>query len=330
MAEAAKFKASIANPLSAGDGPHLDKLKTSNPTNMKTLKSEFKEYNPSPDDAVPNIDPKFVTTRKNPYPVHDGVDSTTGGGKPELESSYFPTPTHSPKSVPRRKFSVYNRSFDVDSLQTPDSIDQITSTEKKRSSSTPDVQEANFQTKSVTPLDSTVTKNELLTTYRCPNSSDSSASPSSPKSLIIGNDDTPDEMNVQLRKPLVIAPTRLKFPDSTVNQTVTLSTTKNQVSLKDFSFTPLSETFAAQQSKIISASSNLLKDEDKSVNVTASNTFDSHKFGRSAFNVDSSCVSNTSDFSKFTNDTNNFSISNVKQTDETFTVKGMIWIFLFI
>lgn len=331
VAEAAKFKESIVNPFATGDGPHVDRLKTSNDLDeMKTLKSDFKEYNPSPDDAVSKIDLKFVTTRKKPpsCSIHDGVDSTTDG-KSETEKSYFPTPVHSPKAIPRRKLSVYNRSFDVDTLQTPDSVAQLTSIEKKRSSSTPDVQEAdftNFQSKSIGPFGSLAAKNELLTSYRSANASDSSDSPSPMKeSLMLENDNTPTEMSVPLRKPLVLAPTKLKFPDSTMNRTVTLSSAKEQpeTMFKDFSFTPLTENHASRQSKIISASVNLMKEDDKAKNFLFSNSTNPCKFGSSTFTIGPSGVK-SNDFSVNANVSNDFGAISAGQKHKTFTVEGKI------
>lgn len=319
VAEAAKFKASIVNPYASGDGPHLDPLKTTaqadNIAVMKTLKSDFKEYNPSPEEhAVPKIDQKFVTLRKKPWLTQDVENS-----EEKSETSYFPTPVHSPKTVPRRKLSVYNRSFDVDSFQTPETTAQTTSTEKKRSISNPDVQEGdftNFQSKSALPL---VSKNELLTTYRCANNSDSSCDSPSPRkqeSIMVASEESPREMQVPLRKPLVIAPT--KFLD----QTTTLNSMKNrEVSMKDFSFTPLPENYGAHQSKIISASANLLKEENKLSDATK--TVDVCKFGdNSTFNVGPSDVTHSIKLSEDTNASNNSSTPKVGQKHETFVIEG--------
>ncbi|XP_031783120.1 uncharacterized protein LOC100680082 isoform X4 [Nasonia vitripennis] len=314
---------SKAHVNASGDGPHHNFVKQEQPdfgspkpiietttTEMKTLKSEFKDCSASPD--ISKLDTRFVTTRlsEKTFSVINPVGSSTEE-KPlviaevsrplkPLEMTYFQTPQHSPQAVPRRKLSVYQRSFDIDNLQTPDSA-QSTSNEKRRSVSTPDVQESDYS--GFTPI----SKNQLLTTYRCANSSDSSNSPSPKKnefpvpgtedesSLLFSEEQKKQPFGPRVAKPVIFAP-KFKLPDSTVNQTHIIERNEKKPAKpavvqgmlqRNSSFGKISSSDAADQSKILSSSPNLArKDEIKAkseVVKTAATTFtvESCKIGSS-------------------------------------------------
>lgn len=307
-----------ADVYAMGDGPHIDLIRKNNlnnsqpqmdiTTNIKTSSSEFKNFRGSPSETFRKLDTKYVTIRptEETY-VLDGVVSSTvekfelgqfmlNDMKPETE--YHQTPLQSIKSAPRRKLSVYHRSFDVDSLQTPDSL-QTTAGEKRRSVSTPDVQESDFpgfKSKAMPSFDTSVTKSQLLNTYRCmPNTSDSYDSPS-PKNdesstKELEDDSDAEEINkipMKLSKPVVLAPTKFKLSNSTVNQTLPLQPESTNALLitpnKQLTRT-YSDNYEAHHSKILSGSSDILKRQLSfgRCNITSAKTdLDSHSSSKSS------------------------------------------------
>ncbi|CAB0040386.1 unnamed protein product, partial [Trichogramma brassicae] len=177
-------------------------------TAMKTLKSESRacKDDGSLDDDPVNVDLRFVTVR--PRQSTYRTDSQTTAVDPNCsfetisldeikpDPSFCTTPIMS-KIAPRRKLSVYDRSFEVNSLS---------------SNSTPQVQESNLKT---TPL----TREQLLHEYRCSNSSDSSLSPSplSIKDKVIKTNAAIDEPLKTTTKPIksvILAPPKFYLPDS--------------------------------------------------------------------------------------------------------------------
>ncbi|XP_032453948.1 uncharacterized protein LOC100680082 isoform X14 [Nasonia vitripennis] len=273
---------SKAHVNASGDGPHHNFVKQEQPdfgspkpiietttTEMKTLKSEFKDCSASPD--ISKLDTRFVTTRlsEKTFSVINPVGSSTEE-KPLVIA------------------------------ETPDSA-QSTSNEKRRSVSTPDVQESDYS--GFTPI----SKNQLLTTYRCANSSDSSNSPSPKKnefpvpgtedesSLLFSEEQKKQPFGPRVAKPVIFAP-KFKLPDSTVNQTHIIERNEKKPAKpavvqgmlqRNSSFGKISSSDAADQSKILSSSPNLArKDEIKAkseVVKTAATTFtvESCKIGSS-------------------------------------------------
>lgn len=344
---------SKAHVNASGDGPHHDFMKLVQPdfgspkpiiepirADMKTLKSEFKDCSASPD--ISNLDTRFVTLRPNektysvPNPVVSSTEEKPPGiaevSKPlkPLEMAYFPTPQHTPQAIPRRKLSVYQRSFDIGHLQTPDSA-QNTSNEKRRSVSTPDVQESDYSgfragCKNIQPFDTPISKNQLLT-YRCANSSDSSGSPSPKKnestmpgtedesSLLFSEEPKRQPFGPRVAKPVILAP-KFKLPDSTVNQTHTIERNEKKPAKplvaqgmlqRNPSFGKISGSNAADQSKILSSSPNLArKDEIKAKNEVA-------KTAATTFTVESCQVGS----SKLSNERSNASTINISSSDNS-------------
>ena len=325
---------------------------------MKTLKAESSDYNPSPDGIVAKVDTRFVTcVRPNPeatYVVSPLVTSTAE--KSELDQSkfndvksegnYYDTPLANTKIVPRRKLSVYHRSFDVDSLEKPVSL-LTTSSEKRRSISTPDVQEAEYagyRGKPLQPLESSVTRKQLLNTYRCANNSDSSNSPSPKKNETpIGAID--DDLYcsqikpqpVKQRKPVIIAPTKFKLPDSTENQTSTVELNRKPrpvisqgILQKSSLFNQVSSNSTEQQSRILSSSSNLIRKEinngkDDEVKIN----FDSCTVGSSTSSQPSSSstinlLSTDNSSSNCSNLLDNIFSPEIEKYVQTYSTKGMI------
>ncbi|XP_023318263.1 uncharacterized protein LOC106651216 isoform X3 [Trichogramma pretiosum] len=175
-------------------------------TAMKTLKSESRacKDDAGPDDDPVNVDLRFVTVR--PRQSTYQTDSLMTAADPNCsfetishdeikpDPSFCTTPIMS-KIAPRRKLSVYDRSFEVNS-----------------SNSTLQVQESNLK---ATPL----TREQLLHEYRCSNSSDSSLSPSPLpiKDKVIKTNAALDESLKTTTKPIksvILAPPKFYLPDS--------------------------------------------------------------------------------------------------------------------
>ncbi|XP_058789433.1 uncharacterized protein LOC131663213 isoform X3 [Phymastichus coffea] len=316
-----------ADVYAMGDGPHIDLIRKNNlnktnlqvidtTTNIKLRDSEFLDYKASSNETFQKLNTKYVTIRatEETY-VLDGVVSSTvekfelGKFKPidmKPEAMYYPTPT---KLAPRRKLSVYHRSFDIDSLQTPDVLQ---SGEKRRSISTPDVQESEFpgfKSKALPSFDASVTKSQLLNTYRCINTSDSSNSPSpTKKSSTRDNEDdsyTDDlkKQPVKIKKPLILAPTKFKLPDSTVNQTILLQQETGKSTPSKRLTRTHSDKYEAHQSRILSGSLDIVKRQLSA--------------GRCNFTVDKSNSSDDSGSKLSTEESNSFLTADITSTENS-------------
>ncbi|KAJ8674762.1 hypothetical protein QAD02_010548 [Eretmocerus hayati] len=220
---------------SKGDGPLRVPTKpalaiasycsTSRPT-MKTLKSEFKEY--SPKSSPSRLASTNETFSVKPEPI--GLDPrgrrtvatvvktapTVDDGPPEPGYCLTPATTSTlSKPKPRRKESVYNRSFDMDELQK--SEDPLS--EKRRSVSSPDVPQ-----ELATPSSALMIDKRLLTAYRSGNTRTSDSSGElwtgktrigdGDRSIMIEDESPAPEMSYfssKLHRPIVLAPTKLKL-----------------------------------------------------------------------------------------------------------------------
>lgn len=246
-----------------GDGLHQNPAnpKTANTpidttTDMKTLESEpaseLLSSGQNSTAANPNVDMRYVTLRNNEKTYL--LDPRVSSSQDKTDPNYFTTPLHVPKVLPRRKLSVYHRSFDVDSLQTPDSPQQsgYGYVEKRRSASTPDVQDT---------LDFGTTGGKFVQvnnqTYRCANNSDSSCSPSPKRDDGLVRDESVQEKEQEVKiSKLVLAPSKFKLPDSTVNQTINISS-GSSVPCGKVSEPAGGGGGGEQQSRILSSSSNV-------------------------------------------------------------------------
>ena len=128
--------------------------------------------------------------------------------KPELAAvTYCVTPSSkvNMKIIPRRKLSVFHRSFDVESLQVSRN-DKEDFREKRRSVSTPVHEEDHERTDNC----NAITRTSLLNSYRSTKSaSDSSESISPPKNDVQDEDVFKPTLENQKSRPLVLAPTKL-------------------------------------------------------------------------------------------------------------------------
>ncbi|XP_033216511.1 lymphoid-restricted membrane protein-like isoform X2 [Belonocnema kinseyi] len=173
-----------------GDAPEITPKKNFTPENSQFSTTDSKLSRPD-------------TMR----PLEISINSPTPEKKREISTAtYCVTPNSSFRAVPRRKLSVFHRSFDIESLQPREE----NSREKRRSVSTPD-QEEDHEMKE----NETLSRTPLLNSYRSVlNSTDSSADSFSPPKTSCEDDEVFDEdAKKQVRRPLILAKSKLVLPE---------------------------------------------------------------------------------------------------------------------
>ena len=148
-------------------------------------------------------------------PLDISTDSATSGEEEkkrgiEASTTFCVTPNTNSnlRIVPRRKLSVFHRSFDVQSLQiTRDEKDL----EKRRSVSTPDQEEDHERKENK----NSISRTSLLNSYRSAlNSTDSSADSISPPKNSCQDEEVFDlEPAIQKKRPLILAQSKLFIPE---------------------------------------------------------------------------------------------------------------------
>ncbi|XP_014214036.1 uncharacterized protein LOC106643419 isoform X2 [Copidosoma floridanum] len=241
--------------------------------NMKTLKTDttskdFETSTPSSTGPIPaQLDTRYVTMTRpsvRTYLMDKSAlqQQQSPFGQTRSEIPYCRTPC---ASSPQRKLSVYHRSFDVDSLQTPsDKVTQVqpvhgNGSEKKRSVSTPDAQEAEslLAKQSSSPRAKCHLMNYRVSANFSAELSASSSSNNDDSSIKDAEDGAfvaRDEKEVV--RP-IIAPTKFKVPE--VNQTT--------VSYRELEFTPMVgkgilSKQAVEHSRILGSSAGLAGEGD--------------------------------------------------------------------
>lgn len=243
------------------------KMLKNEPTSSKKLESSG--INDSP---LPKVNTRFVTmNRANKTYPNDLVISGTANNSTLLQSSFDEIRSEIPlfrdtsiNSTPKRKLSVFHRSFEIDSLQQEsDKIPSLNESEKKRPASTSDAGEIEQSLFDLTK--ESCISNDQTTSYRCYDNSDLSNNDDSFRS-----DDT-ESPEILVAKPtnkLIIAPTKFKQSDTIVK--------KPSVTYHELGFTPIASvdelpnkrlvfdefTTGAQESKLISSSTNLFDVEE--------------------------------------------------------------------
>ena len=353
-----------------GDDSQSDIFKScEKPLDMKSLKAEIKSFNANVDaQDEPNseIDMRHVTVRPpellyfKDVPVNTSLGDQISIGEPtkvediKPDPAYFTTPTNIVKTVPRRKLSVYNGLFDIDSLQNTVSFGD-SSWENKRSSSTPDVQEKISKSKNK------LSRNQLTTNYRCPNETDDSLSPSPSKTPLLFSDEDEDSLLQKLKspkesKPVILAPSKLKFAESKINQTPNFSRSlfgKNCEKSKTQTPCDISAKIAmgneeqlksdnVQKSRIISSSNDVkvnkeenkeeeLKDQPrnstrKSCNIDCSMAIATSEIS----NISPMSVSDSSNLEKYLDISENMYLQGHNVSEHVYEKNGEFFFFLFL
>jgi hypothetical protein len=337
-----------------GDGPHcnIDNTNECNQT-YKTdatsdkFKSAFTKYNLNNDKSINELDTRFVTLRPidETYllnPVVSSSESNIGleafktDSKPEIIDYY--TPVHCQKIIPHRKLSVCYPSFGIDSLQTPDSALNA-SGEIKCSFSKSDMYKSECTGSSLKlslPIESTITKDQSPNLYEYSNNSVSSNTSSSKlvESPILKNMDNSIHGATKAKEIVNLTPPKSKFLDSISNHT---PTKKHEINWKpsvikgtshrNLESEKFSENIAAQQSRILSSSSNLMKKETQKGKRDNTTTLHSHNIGSStltsectnALAIESFSSNNSISYQNFPD---NLFLSNAERNDQTYTRKG--------
>ncbi|XP_011501227.1 PREDICTED: probable serine/threonine-protein kinase DDB_G0282963 [Ceratosolen solmsi marchali] len=338
-----------------GDGPRHN-INNTNDSNSQTyqinatsdnLKSAFTKYSSNNDKSVNELDMRYVTLRSidetyllNPV-VSSSEENSPGlqqfktDSKPQVMDYHTPVHNQNQKITPHRKLSVCYPTFGIDSLQIPDSAHNA-SGEIRHSFATSNTEGSEYTDSSIKlsiPLESSATRDQLMNSYRCPNNNDSSSSSYSKTDESPVSEPMDDSINeaTKMIKKVNLAPSKLQFSDSISNQTLpvngeTKNWKTNTISQRNSEFETFSENIAAQQSRILSSSSNLMKANEQrdkyNITLDSRNIGGSASFSEFTNDLTNQCLSSNNSVG-YQNNAYNVFLSNADKNDQTYTKKGV-------
>ena len=207
---------------------------------IQDTRNDTGTFTPPPPAIPPTLPP--IPKKNNEQPITENVQLHNG-----ISSTYCVTPNSSLRCFPKRKISVFRRSFDIDtlpgdeslgngsgtyrlrehSLETSDNFEEKTKVDQDAAGNDDDDDDDDDDDRMELDLEcmkmnTSYPLNFAMNTYRTnDNDSDSSDSPSPVRPVPIPQDDSMSELPVRKnQRPPIIAPTRLKLPSPKASDTL--------------------------------------------------------------------------------------------------------------